>query len=204
MIKNQGLKIIFIPGNGGGGEDILAPDGWWPYVKAKLEELGLEVIARNYPDPDLVRREYWLPFLKNELRANETTILIGHSSGAEAAMRFAEENKIHGSVLISACHSDLGMESEKASGYYDTPWQWEKIKNNQNWIIQFHSTDDPFIPVKEAREIHQLLETEYYEFTDQGHFGGPIEKTEFPELIEALKKKLNTYSSNDYIKHNDK
>jgi hypothetical protein len=33
------LKVIFIPGNGGG--DINAPDGWFPYLKQELEKMGL-------------------------------------------------------------------------------------------------------------------------------------------------------------------
>jgi len=37
---------------------------------------------------------YWLPFLKDELKADEYSILIGHSSGSIAALRFAEENNI--------------------------------------------------------------------------------------------------------------
>src|SRR6185437_16522502 len=98
--------------------------------KLGLEKLGLKVLDPQYPDPTLARAKFWLPFIKS-LGADEGTILIGHSSGAEAAMRFAQDYKIFGSVLVSACYTDLGIEEEKLSGYYDTPWQWEKIKNNQ-------------------------------------------------------------------------
>ena len=88
--------------------------------------------------------------------------------------------------MVGACHTDLDDESEKVSRYYDHPWDWDAIKANQNWILQFHSTDDPFIPVEEARFVHDHLHTEYHEDTDQGHYQG----TEIPELIEALKQKI--------------
>lgn len=168
----------------------MAPDGWFPYVKKELENLGIKVVAKDFPDPVLARAKYWLPFLKQELKADENSILVGHSSGAVAAMRFAEKNNILGSVLVSAYHSDLGMEEEKVSGYFDKPWNWQTIKNNQRWIIQFHSADDPFIKPKEARFVHEKLNTEYFEFLDQGHFGGPVTKLKFPELVEAIKKKI--------------
>ncbi len=180
-------KVIIIHGNGGA----TGADHWFPFVKQALEEKGLEVITETMPDNVLAREKYWLPFLKDELHANEDTILVGHSSGAVAAMRFAENNKIYGSVLVGACHTDLDDEDEKASGYYNLPWQWDKIKANQNWIVQFHSTDDLFIPVEEARFVHKKLNTEYTEATNEGHFGGGRrEKLEFPELVAAIKDKL--------------
>lgn len=178
-------KVIFLPGNGGGSPK----ENWFPYIKEGLSKLGIEVIDRDFPDSDIARAKYWLPFIK-ELGTDENTILIGHSTGAIASMRFAEENKILGSVLVAGNHTDLGNEREKESGYFDKPWNWEAIKNNQQWILQFNSTDDPWIPIEEAHFVHDKLETDYHEFTDQGHFGGDRDKETFPELLEALKKKL--------------
>lgn len=187
MIK--GLpKTILVHGNGGGTAD----ENWFPSVKKALEEKGLKVIAETMPDNVLARESIWLPFLKNKLGADENTIIVGHSSGAVAAMRYAEDNKILGSVLVGACYTDLDNENEKKSGYYDRPWQWELIKANQKWIMQFASTDDPYIPIEEARYIHEHLNTEYIEDTDEGHYGSDIKKKEeFPELVSAILKKLD-------------
>ena len=180
------IRIIFIPGNGGGTPN----DNWFPYLKTEFEKLGLTVIAEEWPDNELARESYWVPFLKNELRADENTILIGHSSGAVAAMRFAEQNKILASVLVGVNHTDLGLESEKLSGYYDRPWDWNAIKNNQQWTLLFASIDDPCIPIQEPRFIKDKLGCEYFEFSDQGHFGGDYYKQTFPELLDAVKRKI--------------
>jgi len=180
------IKAIIVPGNG----DDSPEDKWFPYVKRELEKLGIAVENNKYPDAVLARQEFWLPFIK-EQSADENTILIGHSSGAEAAMRFAEDNKIFGSVLVGPCYTDLGEENERVSGYYNRPWKWESIRKNQKWVIQFSSTDDPFIPIFEAREVHKQLDTKYFEYTNQGHFGSDAGKIEFPEMIEAIKEKLS-------------
>ena len=177
------LKAIIVPGNGGDRPT----DRWLPYVTAELGKFGILVTNVEFPDPVIARQEYWLPFLK-KLGADENTILIGHSSGAIAAMRYAETNEIYGTVLVGSYHTDLGMESEKESGYFDLPWDWRAIQENQKWIIQFASTDDPFIPIEEARYIRDHLNTEYHEFTDRGHFGS--DQKEFPELVEAVKEKI--------------
>ncbi len=174
------IKVIFLPGNGGDGNTAY---GWFTSVKNELEKVGCEVIAPTFPDGVMARGSYWLPFVEG-LGTDENTILVGHSSGAVAAMRYAENHKILGSVLVAPCYTDLGAESEKVSGYYDTPWDWEKIKENQNWIIQFASIDDPFIPIIEARHIHEQLGSDYHEL-NQGHF---YPQDTFPELVEAVKK----------------
>jgi predicted alpha/beta hydrolase family esterase len=62
------------------------------------------------------------------------------------------------------------LEIERISGYFITPWLWDKIKTNQQWIIQLASTDDPCIPITQARHIQKNLGTEYHEFSNKGHF----------------------------------
>lgn len=140
------------------------------------------------PDSIIARSEYWLPFLENHVRVGESDIVVGWSSGAVAAMRYAETHKVKGSLLIGACYSDLGDDIEKQSGYYDAPWQWEAIKQNQDWIVQFGSTNDPVIPIEESRFVHEQLDTEYHEFTDKFHFGWPEPMETFPELLDAIIK----------------
>jgi uncharacterized protein len=180
------LKVIFIPGNGGGSPK----DNWFPYLKEELEKLKIRVVAPEFPDNDLAREIYWIPFIQNDLQADDKTILVGHSSGAIAAMRFAETKNLLGSVLVGAYHTDLGLPKEKQSGYFERPWNWESIICNQEWIIQFASLDDPWIPIAESRFVHEKLHTEYHEYVDQGHFGGNYQKLIFPELLEALKTRL--------------
>lgn len=180
------IKVIIAPGNGGAKPS----DNWFPYLKQELEKEGVEVVCREFPDSVLAREKYWIPFLKDELKADHNSILVGHSSGAIAAMRFAEKNKILGSILIGAYHTDLGMENEKISGYFDRPWDWKKIQENQKWIALFASTNDPWIPIQEPRYLHEKLKLDYFEFTDQGHFGGDYYKPTFPEIVTLIKQKI--------------
>jgi uncharacterized protein len=177
-------KAIFIPGNGGGSPK----DYWFPALKNALEDLAVEVIDEEFPDNVLAREAFWMPFLREVLKADEETILVGYSSGAIAAMRYAERNRLIGTALVSAYHTDLGLQDEKLSGYFDRPWQWDAIRQNQSWILQFASVDDPLIAIAEPRFVHEQLNTEYFEFSDQGHFN--FNRYDFPELVQAIKMKL--------------
>ncbi len=174
-------RVILIHGNGGSTAD----DIWLPWLERELTRLGLEVTNRTFPDNVKARARYWLPFLE-ELGAGPNTILIGHSSGAVAAMRYAETHQLAGSVLVGVCHTDLGDSGEAASGYYGNPWQWQRIREHQPWIGIFNSIDDPCIPVTEARFVAAQLRCRYFEFDDRGHFTD----SEVPELLQFVRRQL--------------
>lgn len=176
------IKAVIIHGNGG----CTADDIWYPWLKAELEKNGIPVTLPTMPDNILARASIWLPYMHDELGCDENTIVIGHSSGAVAAMRYAQEHKILGSVLVAGCYTDLGYESERISGYYDGPWLWNTIKENQQWIIQLASTDDPHIPITQARHIHKNLNTKYHESNNRGHF----QDDQLPEALSKILRQL--------------
>jgi hypothetical protein len=73
------------------------------------------------------------------------------------------------------------------------------MKENANWIVQFHSKDDFLVPVEQGQyvankvQMSQVLNDTklssiYIEETDSGHF----QMEEFENLIPALEKQLKT------------
>jgi predicted alpha/beta hydrolase family esterase len=202
----DGLRVIIVPGNGGSETSHTRDSNWYGWAADELEASGLfsEVLCPDYPSPSTAPREKWLPFLLNECGCAEhgsRTIVIGHSSGAVAALRLLEVQALAGAVLVSACHTDLGYVSESRAHYYPRsecseraksgdggPWQWDAISENAGWIEQFHSTDDRFIHVEEARYVNAMLGevNTYHEFTDRDHFFRPFE-----ELIDVLRRRAS-------------
>eukprot|EP00501_MAST-03F_sp_TOSAG23-6_P001097 GSMAST32.ASY1.ANO1.1140.1 assembled CDS len=198
-------KCVIVPGNGCTNVESC---NWYSWAQKELSESGFfpgGVILRTMPDPHKARRSRWLPFLLNECHADSNTVVIGHSSGAVATMRLLETNRLLGAVLVAACHTDLGHQSEAISHYYPEsptsishntgnggPWKWENISNNANWILQFHSTDDCFIPPKEARFVSTKTHSTYFEFNDRNHFFSP-----FPELIREIISKMKRSKLSD-------
>jgi pimeloyl-ACP methyl ester carboxylesterase len=120
---------------------------------------------------------------------------VGHSSGSQAALRYAEQYPVHGIVLVSATYSDLDDAHERASGYYpqrrkqsmgegeSNPYLFQSMRKNCPRWHQFHSNDDPFIPLHEAERIRDglgLLNT-YHMIPGRSHFFDYS-----PELLEAI------------------
>ena len=160
------VRAIIVPGNGADGD--IRRCNFYGWLADALHKSGrfTEVLLRNMPDPEGARRSIWVPFMLHELGADATTVVIGHSSGAVAALRLLEEHRLHGAVIVSPCHTHLGDMNELMSGYYPMPgspfdggeWQWEKIVENCNANLSIlHADNDPFISLDEARHVAASL-----------------------------------------------
>ena len=174
-------RFVYVHGN----ETTHWSFAWAAWLKNQLDALGYETFFETMPDSILARSEYWLPFLKDHIKVGPNDVIIGWSSGATAAMRYAEQNKIAGSILISPSYTDLDDDLEKQSGYYDKPWDWKSIKSNQDKIALFYGSDDPYISQPEFEHIAQTLNPRVTKIDGGGHF---IEQNQFPELLEYIKQ----------------
>ena len=180
------FRVVIAPGNG--CEGVIDRCLWYGWLKRALVKRGIPCTTAMFPDPIAAREEYWLPFLVGPLGCDERTVLVGHSSGAVAAMRLLETTRLAGAVLISACHSDLGDPVERASGYYNHPWNWTAIRSNAiHFLMQFHGTDDRFVPVEEGRAVSRWLQSEYHESETAGHYQRAFQT----ELLQLLVEKMS-------------
>lgn len=177
-------RIIFVHGN----QTTHWSFGWAPWLKAELEKLGFETFFETMPDSIIARSEYWLPFLEEHIKVTKDDVIVGWSSGAVAAMRFAEQHPIRGSILVSPCYTDLDDELEKQSGYYGSPWQWEAIRTNQQHIALIWGDDDPYIPQGEFKHIAKQLTPTSITIAGGKHF---IDQDTFPEVLDYIR---NTYA----------
>lgn len=172
--------VIICPGNGCSN---IRQSNWYGVIYDKLIEKNIPCICKDFPDPLHARRDRWVPFMRSvaeEASPDDPSnvILVGHSSGAQATLRYTEQYPVHGAVLVSATYSDLGDAHERMSGYYpqgDTnPYLFQDMLSNckrERWY-QFHSDDDPFIPLYEAEKIRDGLglTSTYNMLTRRSHF----------------------------------
>ena len=181
-------RIVIVPGNGAG----CASANFYETLAAALREAGHEVSLREMPDPDTAKMRIWLPFITDVLHCDAGCVLVGHSSGAVAGLRLAETSRLHGLVAVAVTPTDLGDENERASGYYDAPWNYAAIRANVRHCVQFASTNDPFIPIDLQRRARDGLSGEpraagdgsfeYMELSQRSHFFAPQQ----PEILAAV------------------
>ena len=174
-------RFIFVHGNGTEHWSF----AWAPWLKEQLESHGYETFFETMPDSIIARSEYWLPFLKDHAKVGSEDVIVGWSSGAVAAMRYAEEHTIKGSILVSPNYTHLDDELEKQSGYFDKPWQWDVIQEHQDKIALFYGDNDPYIPQADFEVVAQKLQPEVHKISGAGHF---MEQQDFPDLLEYILK----------------
>ena len=182
-------NIVIIPGNGGSRVET---DNWYPWLRDELVKLGYSVTMTDMPDPVAAHMDIWLPYIETELIKDENTIVVGHSSGAVATLRYLEEHKLTGAILVGCNYTDLGFEDEKEAGWYNAPWQWEKIKANAGWVVQIHGDDDPYFDTTEPKFIQSQIGSELLVLPNRGHFmtdQNPA-NNQFPEIIEIISSKI--------------
>uniref|UniRef100_A0A671KWV1 Uncharacterized protein n=1 Tax=Sinocyclocheilus anshuiensis TaxID=1608454 RepID=A0A671KWV1_9TELE len=68
-------------------------------------------MLKNMPDPVTARESIWLPFMEKELKCDEETAIIRHSSGAAAAMSGACTVKITHNINHHPCECVLNLPS---------------------------------------------------------------------------------------------
>ncbi|CAB9498594.1 Putative hydrolase RBBP9 [Seminavis robusta] len=189
----RAATVIICPGNGCTN---VKRSNWYGEFHTQLQELKIPSVCENFPDPHRARRAKWIPFIRAKAEETEdpsNIILVGHSSGAQAALRYAEQYPLKAVVLVSATYTDLGDAGERASGYYPqtnadggevtNPYLFDQMKQNCPIWYQFHSDDDPFIPLHEAEQIRDglgLTDT-YKMLPGRSHFFEG-----FPELRELF------------------
>ena len=182
--------VIICPGNG--CSDI-RNSNWYGRLFNELQDRDIGCVCENFPDPLHARRDRWVPHVRSLAEKSgcpENIVLVGHSSGAQAALRYAELYPVHACILVSATYSDLGDAHERASGYYPqkqiqqqagddsdkeietNPYDFSKMKINCKTWHQFHSDDDPFIPVHEAQAVQRGLDLDdtFYLLRNRSHF----------------------------------
>jgi len=63
------------------------------------------------------------------------------------------------------------------------------MKENTEWIVQFGSTDDPFLPFEdEQQQVANETQAEFHKYNNRGHFIQPT----FPEIVQLIMKKIKT------------
>lgn len=176
MIK----KIVMIHGYEGAPEE-----GWKPWLKKTAEEMGFNIQVLAMPNPFKPRVEEWVNKIKETVgKPDKNTILVGHSLGCIAALRYLEtiNVKIRGTILVAGFTSDLGWENLK--NFFKTNINWGKIKCNCDKFVAIHSDNDKYVSLHYADIFEDELNAKIVVEHNKGHFD---QLNELPILMDELK-----------------
>jgi predicted alpha/beta hydrolase family esterase len=187
------MKVILMH-----GKDATPEDKWYPWFKTACEREGWKFTAPVLPkSADPVLKE-WVDELEN-CKPDEETVLVGHSRGGVAVLRFLEQmnvdEKVKAVILVATNdgrRSHKAIPTETNYGFYtEAGYNFDEIKSHSDNFFVLHSTDDHVVPYQAGVENAAGLGVELMSFSDRRHFGSKGDGTcvtEIPELIEIISR----------------
>lgn len=166
---------------------------WFPWISQKLLQMGIEALIPALPDSDRPSIQRYNDFLLSRGWDFDGCLLIGHSSGALAAMGLLEAlpatSKVRLVVLAGVFEGDLGQEALKGCV---RDFDHERIRTRAKTIKVIHSRDDPIAPHLQARSIAQKLKADFVLLNGLGHLNVATNPrlTKFPELFSIIRSEL--------------
>lgn len=164
-------------------------NNWFPWLKRKLEKENFFVEALTMPDAMHPTLNSWLSYLQETIKdADKNTFLVGHSLGVIAILRFLEalkpNEKIGGAVLVAGFPEPIAY--DELNSFFSKPLDYEKIKSSANAFIAIHSSNDPYIPLKNGVILQDTLGAKLIVIENAGHLNTSYGFTELPAAFDAL------------------
>ena len=118
---------------------------WLPWLKNELDKKGYEVWLQQLPDNDDPQLEKNLPFVLDNGKFTEETIIISHSAGCPLTLSVLENLnvQIKQAILVAGYCSPLPGK-DAANKILQESYDWDKIKKNVKDIIFMNSINDPW------------------------------------------------------------
>jgi uncharacterized protein len=177
-------------------------EAWLPWMKRALEEKGCVVALPAMPRPDHPVIHEWLAFLAKLIgEPDAATILVGHSMGVQAVLRYLETlgaaGKAVGKTLLVAGSFPIARSAADASAAGDIPpvlLPWfttgidaGKVKQAAGECTVILSDNDPYLDsAKAAATFREKLNAKIVIVPGGGHFNEDDKLVELPQAVAAL------------------
>ncbi len=184
------------------GWDDSPNNGWFPWLKKKLEAAAVEVHVPAMPDPERPDIDTWALFLKHAVgQADGQTFFVGHSIGGQTILRYLAtlpaNVKVGGAVLVAGWVTlkPAATEDEDsvavATPWLERPLNWPKIRTHCDQFTAIVSDDDQFVPIEDSQvfllELGAKIITEHH----KRHLGGLDGVVVLPSVLQAVAQMMN-------------
>ncbi len=186
-------NVYVIHGWGGSPEDSM-----FQWLRSSLEDKGVNVSVPAMPNPEAPEVNAWIGKIKDIVSPNENTILVGHSVGCQAILRYLEtideDIKIAGVVLIAPWMKldERTLEEEgkeviqMAEPWMNNPINFEKVKRHIGKVVAIFSDNDPYVPLEQKDIFENKLGAEIIIEHNKGHFDPDSNIRELSSALNAI------------------
>jgi len=189
MSHNSMSRRVFIIHGWDGHPD----EGWFPWLKTKLEQKGFQVYVPSMPEPAEPKIKTWVLHLSKIVgEVDENTYFVGHSVGCQTILRYLEslpaDKKVGGAVFVAGWFTLMNLETDEekeiAKPWLETPIDFNKIKQHTKKFFAVFSDDDEFVPQENKRLFEERLGAKTTIEHSKGHFGNEVK--ELPVVLKVI------------------
>lgn len=162
---------------------------FWPLLEDELKKRGHEVLIPELPDPENPDPEAWTKALVEAARVlTDEDIIVGHSLGGAAALRFLEAAEARTTpkacVLIS---TPWFIKDERFRGFFLSDLDHDVLMWRASRFYVLHAKDDHVIPVDHAQKYATVFHGTLITPETGGHFN---DNFPHPEILETVERAI--------------
>lgn len=162
---------------------------WHPYLKTELEKRGYTVWLPTLPETEHPSLAVQLPFIMENWKYSEGTVIVGHSSGVPLCIALVEELKVKIRMVVLVAGFITAVDKE-STNMLKNSYDWERIRNNVSNVVIINSDNDPWgCDDKKGREILDRMSGMQITLQGEGHMGSDTFSQpykEFPLLLKLI------------------
>lgn len=179
-------RVILVHGYGG-----YPDEGWRPWLIRELEKRGYEVRNPAMPDTEHPKLNAWREHLSKEVgEPDEDCILIGHSLGTIAILRYLESlkpgQKVGKVILVGSFSQHLDERFVAIREFTEEPVDWDAVRSHCAVFHVIHSDSDTAVPLRFAEHVAEHLGVSLELHPGYHHFSGDDGITEVPMVLEDV------------------
>ena len=147
---------------------------WFLEEKKRLEKWGHKVFVPDMSNTLYPKKEEWVKVIA-DFASDDNSILIGHSLGGTAILRYLEKinKKINRCILIAAPIRKLRSPDynfEPIDNFFEPDFNWQKIKQNCKNFFVLNQTKDPWVPLQHGEDLADYVGGKLIKIEGNNHF----------------------------------
>ncbi len=160
--KNKKILILH-------GWDASPEDHWFSKAKELFEKQGWVTFIPQLPGNYFPKKDDWLKVIE-DLQVDENWVLIGHSLGGVAILKYLEIAKkpITQAILIATPFEE--MEFTPIQNFFENDFDWKMIKNNCPRFDIVNETDDSVVDLEDGKKFEKALSGKLHILPGYSHF----------------------------------
>jgi len=164
-----------------------------------LEENGLEVVLPKMPDTENPVIENWVKELEEVVEVpDKDTILVGHSIGCQAILRYLEKlhptKRVGGVVFIAPWFILTNLEDDEweiAKPWLETPIRETDVIKHISKMVAIFSDNDPLVPIENIEFFKKRFSNDNFNLkiiieSQKGHFTEEDGVKSLPSALKAI------------------